>query len=291
MLTLPSAAIAHLEQDARRLTICGVITKNDGSILRCTQHDEDLDIDDGEFAGYYSSAIPVTGSDVKTSSDMSVDNMEVQGFCDASFSGFTVPDIEAGLFAGAPFEVFICQWDDANAWQKVIRRGYIGEISRTAEGQFTAEWRGIFQLFQQNIGRTYGERCDVVKFGDARCGLDVSALSRTGTVTTVTSRKRFNATISGGATAAGYFNTGELAFTSGANEGFIKQVKLDNVGGTVGHFELWEGTGFDVQVGDAFTVKPGCDRRFETCQAFSNQINFRGHGLWIPGIPKIMRAP
>lgn len=295
MLILPAAAETHLERSSRRLTVCGVVYKRDGTVVRCTQHDGDLEIATGDLAGMYFSSVPISGSDVVSKSDLSVDNMEVSGMLadGMQITGFSVTDIESGLFDNAAFETFLCQWDAPSDWQKILRRGYLGEISRTAEGEFQCEWRGIVQLLQQQIGRTYGERCDVKRFGDARCKVDVEALAVVGTVTAVTSRRRFDASIAwpGAPEAIGYFDLGELVFTTGAPVGFLKQIKRDAASGTIGQFELWDSLPFDALVGDTFTIKPGCDRRWETCQRFENTVNFRGHGRWIPGIPAILRAP
>lgn len=291
MLSLPGEAIAHLERDSRRLTVCGVIYKIDGSTIRCTQHDEDIEIMDGDLAGTYLAINSVTASDIKSGSDLSVDNLEVNGLIndDLTFAGFSVQDIESGQFDSAPFESFICQWDAPNAWQKIMRRGYMGEISRTAEGQFNAEWRGLLQLVQQQIGRTFSELCDVKRFGDVRCGVDALALSQDVAILTTSSHRRFTATVTGPATT--YFDLGEVRFLTGANAGRTQQIKRGAVGGSLGDFELWESTPFDMTPGDMVRVTPGCDRRFLTCQGFNNHIRFRGDGFWIPGQPSIIRAP
>lgn len=295
MLTLPAAATIHLARDSRRLTIGAVVYKRDGSAIRCTQHDDDLEITSGDFSGIYFSTTTITASDIQSSSDLSTDNLEVQGAIadDITITGFTVADIEAGLFDHAPFETFLCQWDNPNAWQKSIRRGYLGQISRTSEGTFQCEWRGILQLLQQNIGKTYGETCDVARFGDARCKFDASALDLVGTVSSVVSRRRFNVTFDfPPSEAAGYFELGEITMSTGAARGYRKQIKRDTAdGSTLGALDMWESFPADLQVGDRIIARPGCDRRFETCQRFSNTINFRGHGRWIPGIPNIIRAP
>lgn len=297
MLILPPQAEVHLNRESRRLTICGVIEKSNGVRILCTQHDEDIEIVGGDFEGVYWTTASVSGSDIKSSADMSVDNMEVSGLLtdSAIFTGFTAADMEAGLFDNAPFQTFLCQWDDPSAWQKVLRRGYLGEISRTAEGQFQCEWRGLFQQYQQMVGRTYGERCDVKRFGDSRCKLDVDAMAASGTVTAVTSRRRFDSTLlfpdSGPSGDLSYLDLGEVEFLTGANAGYTRQVKRGAVGDVMGNFDIWESFPNAIEIGDTFTAKPGCDRLFATCQGFGNEINFRGHGRWIPGIPAIIRAP
>lgn len=294
MLTLLPAAKLHLRQAARRLTIGGVVYRKDGVALRCTQHDEDLEIVGGDLEGLYLSTTTVTGSDIKSASDLSADNMEVTGFLtdELNVQGFTVADIEAGLFANAPFETFLCQWDDPSAWQKMLRRGYLGEIKRTAEGTFQAEWRGLLQILSQTVGEIYGEACDVVRFGDQRCGKDVDALEQTGAVTAVTSRRSFEVTLDVGAPAVtNYWDIGELTSTSGANQSYRKQIKTATGAGTVWQVELWESLPKDVLAGMTVMMRPGCDRRFESCTRWANTDNFRGHGRWMPGIPNIIRAP
>lgn len=304
MLSLNAAALAHLAQESRRLTVCGVLTKEDGTNVRCTIFDDDVKVVGGDLAGLYLSTSSITASDIKSSSDLSSDNLEARGaLSDAgagfAFTGFNVADLVAGQYHSAPFEIFICQWDAPSDWQKVVHRGYLGQIVRTAEGAFTAEWRGIMQILQQNIGRVYGELCDVVSFGDTRCKLDINHFTYTATVTAVTSRRGFTVgtitpfSLPALTPAVNYFNLGHVLFTSGLNVNYRKQIKLDSAGSplALGTFQLWESTPFDIQVGDTVHLIAGCDRRYETCKAYGNTVNFRGHGRWIPGMPKIIRAP
>jgi uncharacterized phage protein (TIGR02218 family) len=297
-MTITPEALEHLRSEVRRVTVCGVIYKKDGTVSRCTQHDEDIEITTGTFAGVYAATAAVGASDIKSNSDMSVDNLEIQGVLSdgLAFTGFSVADIEAGLFRNAPFETFICQWDNPSLWQKRIKRGYLGEIERTAENSFKCEWRGLTQPLQQTIGRTYGERCDVVRFADSRCKLNRDEYTAGFTITAVTSRKRFNGTFSLGSPGAitpatGLFDLGEVTFVSGANNGYLMQVKRDSVNGVVGQIETWEEFPFDIQNGDVAMITAGCDRRWESCVAYGNTKNFRGHGRWCPGIQKIIRAP
>lgn len=295
MLHLSPAAEIQLRAVSRRLTVCGFVEKRDGVIIRCTQHDQDLTIADGDLAGEYLAVTAVTASDVKSSADLSADNLEISGLIDdtLALTGFNVADIEAGLFANAPFETFLCQWDAPNDWQKVLRRGYLGEIKRTAEGTFQAEWRGLTQVLSQQVGETYSETCDVKRFGDTRCGIDVDALELAGTVTGITDRRQFEVTfVLPPPATAGYFEIGELAVILGLNMGYTKQIKRQAGAGSVFTFTLWEAMPKDTQLGDTVSVRPGCDRRWETCTArYDNAENFRGHGRWIPGLPNIIRAP
>lgn len=298
MLNLPGPALAHLASENRRLTVCGTITKSDGSVLRCTQFDEDIEITGGAHDGVYFSTAAVTASDVVSTSDMAVNNLEMHGvFADApnsdafGFTGFTVADVVGGLFRNSTFTLFICQWDNPSAWQKVIETGNIGAITRTAEGTFVAEWRGLTQKLQQNIGRVYAELCDVKDFCDSRCKLNIADFSFLCTVgVDVASRREFKVVITGTFPSdPTTFDLGKITFNSGANDGYVRQIKRQN--NDNGELELWEELPFDLVTGDTGVIVQGCDRRFVTCQKFNNWVNFRGHGLWIPGLPKIIRAP
>jgi hypothetical protein len=44
--------------------------------------------------------------------------------------------------------------------------------------------------------------------------------------------------------------------------------------------------------GDAFTLKPGCDRQPLTCgKIYGNILNIRAFGLYIPGLDSLTAGP
>ncbi len=46
-----------------------------------------------------------------------------------------------------------------------------------------------------------------------------------------------------------------------------------------------------MQAGDAFTIRPGCDKSFATCRAkFDNAVNFRGFPH-VPGTDQVLSYP
>ena len=48
---------------------------------------------------------------------------------------------------------------------------------------------------------------------------------------------------------------------------------------------------YSIQAGDAFTIRPGCDKTFQTCQAkFDNALNFRGFPH-VPGNNQVLSYP
>jgi uncharacterized phage protein (TIGR02218 family) len=157
-----------------------------------------------------------------------------------------------------------------------MRKGTLGEVKRTKTA-FTAEVRGLMQQLNQPIGRIFGYNCDA-DCGDARCGknLAVPAYTGTGTVTAATDNRRFTA--SGlGSFATGWFTSGKITWTGGANAGRSMEIKRHGQSAASATLELWQAMSKTVVVGDVFTVTAGCDRTFSACKAkFANGANFRG---------------
>ena len=292
MRSLTAATLAHLQGDVTTLAVCWRVERSDGVLILGTEHDQDIvvTVDHTPIAltGVYVALAGIAGSDVRSTSDMSVANMEVTGAInqgDLQIVDLSAADIEAGLLDDAAVTLFLVNWQAPDDGQIVLRTGNVGEISRTAEGQYKTELRGLAQRLSQNIVRTYGSSCDA-ELGDARCGIDLLALTVTGEVTAVTSNRRFTAEISAGSPtyAAGSFDGGLVTWTSGDNDAFSMEVKLDTLG-SPGEIELYLAMPRDIAIGDTFTIRPGCDKSAATCKGrFANLVNFRGHGAWVPGI-------
>jgi uncharacterized phage protein (TIGR02218 family) len=289
MRSIPAALAAHLAGNLTTLAACWRVERSDGVLILGTEHDQDVTVAVNhtalDLAGTYVAQAGITGSDVRSTSDVSVDNMEVTGAInqgDLTLVDLSAADIEAGLLDDADVTLFLVNWQAPDDGQIVLRSGNIGEISRTAEGQYTTELRGLAQRLTQNIVRTYGSSCDA-ELGDARCGIDLLGLTVTGTVTAVTSNRRFSATYT-----AGEFDGGLLTWTSGDNDTFSMEVKQHTTG-TPNDVDLYLPMPRDIAIGDTFTIRPGCDKSAAMCKgAFSNLINFRGHGAWVPGTGELM---
>jgi uncharacterized phage protein (TIGR02218 family) len=289
MRTIPPALLAHLQSGRLTTAICWTIEKRDGTFIRGTEHDRDIVVSDtGDFAGTYRAGANITASTVQSGSDMAPDNLNVDGAIPAGVVDYidvSVRDIEGGLLALAPVTVFVLNWAAPNDGQLVLRRGFLGEIARDSDGRYTTEIRGLLQLLSQQFVETYAEGCVVKRFGDARCKLNLAPLTHAGTVTTVTSRKAFDTDLS--ISPFPDFRGGEFTFTSGPNDGYMREVKS---GGT-GDFTFWEPWPELPEVGDTFSVVQGCDRSRTACQGYDNLVNFRGHGIFIPGVDALTRGP
>lgn len=301
MKTISAPALAHLRGELSTLAVCWTITKNNGVVIRSTEHDRDIEITTGALAGLYRAAANITASDARSSSDMSPDNMEVEGaFPDLyEVPDVTVADIEAGLFDNARVQIFFVNYTNPNQFQNRAPGAFVGIPERDSEGRYRMEVRGLAHRLSQTIGWTYGERCNVTEFGDARCGFDIAAATRDADVTAVTSRREFEIQITYGdplpESVPQYFNGARLTFTSGPNAGYsreVKEVTASDSSGEVLLVRTWEEFPNDIGVGDSLTLPPSCDRTKSMCLDVHNNVeNFRGYGVYIPGVLAIMKGP
>lgn len=295
MKTINAAGLAHLAKRVTSLAICWRVVRRDGVLILGTEHDSDITISLGEspdlFDGTYRAKAGITGSDIKTGSDLSADNSEVTGSYnrDLSVVDLRAEDIEAGLFDLAAVTIFVCNWKAPEDFQIIVGAGTLGDIIRTAEGQYRSERRGLTQSLTKNFIRSFGVDCDAI-FGDERCGFDLATVTFSGIVTGVTSRRVFTATIDSGFDET-QGRRGTVTWTYGANETFAEDVK-ETAGGVV---TLYMPMPLDVEIGDTFNITQGCDFKFSTCKDIYNNIvnpvagGFRGHGFYVPGQHDILK--
>lgn len=275
---IPVALAAHYATGSTTLARLWKIARLDGLVYGFTDHDAAL-----SYGGVnYRPTSAFDASTISTRAQLNVDNLEVVGLLDDA--GITAEDIEAGRWDGAAVRIVEVNWADLSMGENVLRVGEIGNVQRR-RGQYVAELRGLMQKLQNNVGRVVSPSCDAA-LGDARCGVDLDGSPGyrvAGTITSVTSRRVFAA--SSLAQAAAYFSGGDVTFTSGLNDGIRMEVKTH---GASGALQMQLPLPFDVQVGDTFTIIPGCDHSKATCIAkFNNVVNFRGFSF-VPGQDKTL---
>jgi len=155
------ALAAHLAGETATLATCWLITLTNGTVKAFTDHDRDI-----TFDGHtYQAATGYNPSDVATSSDLNVDNLEIVGLLNSP--SITEADLLAGLWDHAAFEIFVVNWVDLTMGKMIERKGTLGEVS-LERGQFKAELRGLMQAYTRSLGRVEGPGCDA-NLGDSRC--------------------------------------------------------------------------------------------------------------------------
>lgn len=278
MIDIPAALSSQVTGEQSTLATCWKAQRTDGTVLGFTNHDTDLTVD----GVVYHARSGYTPTQLQWQHTMAVANMELTGLFDSSY--ITDADIRAGKWDYAQIWIFLVDWTDTSKGVIKQIRGWFGEV-RTGRGIFVAELRGLLQALQQSIGRIVAPACDV-DLGSSRCGVDLTPYTAVVSVTSVTSRLIFACTTLNGQ-ADGWFDRGKVTFTSGANAGVSMEVKEFTQSGGVLKMQL--PFPYDIQVGDTFSIIPGCKKRFqEDCIAkFSNGANFQGFPD-VPGIDQYM---
>lgn len=305
MPLIPAALQTRLRSPVTTFVTCWRVELHDGTYILGTEHNRDIRITTTDIGrpdpgftlnGVYKSDANIAASATTSRSDMSADNMEIES---APSFDVLVPDltrerIDSGVADMAPAFVFLVDWQAPDDGQIVTARGTLGEFAPDSTGRLRTEVRRLTQALSQTVAvGTYGTSCSVKRLGDAQCKLNVDALMRTGVVTAVASRRQFSVALTPSTAPpwATYFSRGEVSFTSGQNAGFVREVKTAPVGAGVALIDLWEETAADVEIGDAVTLRPGCNRTYEECVDFGNVLNFRGYGIYISGIDELMAGP
>lgn len=284
MRTIASALLTHIAQEVTTLAMCWRITRKDGIEFFFTDHDVDLTVD----GDVYQAETGLSHTAIEFKITAAVDNSEVIGFFNSG--EITEDDLIAGLFDDAEIRMFVVNWADPTIGTIKAMRGWIGVVTRQDQA-FTAEVRSLTQLLQTNVGTLFTGRCRS-DFGDTGsgpaggCNFDVGSVTQSGTVATVTDRRQFSMSgvspppdNTGGTKNGGFFELGTVTFTNGANAGLTREIE-DQSGNDIVLFEPFP---FDIQVGDAFDVAPGCDKTKGVCRDnWDNLVNFRGEP-YIPG--------
>jgi uncharacterized phage protein (TIGR02218 family) len=264
----------HIAGEVTTLATCWKLTRRDGTITGFTSHDRDI-----TYLGLiYQASSGFTPSAVANNSELSVDNLDIEGVIDSS--SITESDIGAGLYDYAQIEIFMVNYNDTSQGALNLRTGWLGEV-QFGRGRFVAEVRGLMQNLAQAIGELYSPSCRA-KLGDSRCKVSMAAFTLTGSVTSVISNQIFSDSTRG--EDDGWFNGGKITFTSGNNDGLSMEIKEYRNKQII----LVLPMPFSVASSDSYSMQAGCDKSFETCAAkFTNAINFRGEPH-VPGVDKML---
>ena len=267
---------AYLAQEVTTLATCWKLTRRDGLVLRFTDHDADVVVA-GE---QYRASSGINPSAVSSHLGLSADNLELGGMLQEG--GIAEADVLAGKFDHAAVRIFMVNNNAPDAGELPLKSGWLGEVSLKG-GSFVAEIRGISSLLQQAIGQVYTATCRA-KLGDARCGVNLTSITVSGTISAVEAAHAFvDATRH---ETKNYFAYGVVHFTSGANAGLRMEVREYGAG----RFNLFLPMPNAMAVGDSYTAVAGCDKLFDTCAGrFGNAVNFRGEPH-VPGMDKLFET-
>jgi len=281
MKSLSPALQTHLDDGTTTLSWCWRISRADCVALGFTDHDRTLSFDGTEFE-------PESGfaaSEIRSGSDLAVDAQDASGVLTSD--RITETDILDGRWDNATVELWRVNWSDTSQ-RVLLRRGAVGQIRR-GRMAFVAEVRSLAHVLGQTVGRTFQAGCDAA-LGDARCKIDLenTVYKGAGVITELLRDRAFLA-LGLSAFEAGWFTSGTITWTTGANAGRITEVLAHDLADSVTTLTLLEAPVRPISEGDSFIARAGCDKRIATCGAkFANTANFRGFPN-IPGQDAVVR--
>ncbi len=292
----------HLQKEVVSLATLWRITRFDGTVLQFTDLDDDINLDQvgvswgaPAAAGIYVSAIGYTGSAMKSSVDLSVDKLEVNGIIDNA--GVSEIDLRAGKFDNALVEIGLINWRTPEDGVIYLRRGYFGEV-QVQEDKYTVQLESLNSLLEREIVSIYtiGWRADL---GDTKGKINIdveqtqdgNTIRRTGTVLEVLNAYQFKANM-GVNPPSGYFTEGALEWTGvpsiiNLNGGRRVEVEGHSQTGSIHTFTLLFPMTRPMSVGDDFLVYAGCNRTMLHCGTKFGPADGRGNTANFRGFPHI----
>lgn len=243
-----------------------------GILLRFTSGDVDVALPDGRT---FVRGPGFKRSRIKLSAGLQVDKLDVTMNVTLAHTIAGIPmayHARAGGFDGATVILDWAYFDEGGTLQGIVRKfpGAAGPAS-IEPGRIRFEVRSELSRLQMMLPKDVYQPSCLNQPYDHRCALKKSTWQQSGTVTGNDGSLLFLQ--SALSHAAGYFDLGVLAFTSGANAGVSRTVKSS----LAGAFYFSRPFLAVPQVGDTFTVRPGCDRTESMCTTkFANRSRFRG---------------
>lgn len=291
-MTITIASPPLVQGRFKRLVTLWKITRLDGAVFRFTNHSNPINFaenaDGQEFK--YTPTGGVDASARRRETALKEANTGTVGVI--SSPAVRSEDLARGLFDEASFIEFTVDW----------RFPYLAlqTVSYTAKSfSFDGEiWRGelvgITHLLHQDVGEFFARTCGR-DLGDAKCMVNLPGISFVGVaVASLPNLASDNRLITSPITASlgvDHFMDGEILWTGGANLNTVSEIQ-SNTSNLAGKYELelYLPPAFPIQIGDLFTLAPGCDKSADTCRnKFSNLINFRGFNF-MPGSDRYMGA-
>lgn len=279
------------------------ITRRDGTEYHYTTHDEQVAFHGDTYQPCNS--LRASAAEAGTLNAVGGGDIQIAGLI--ASDEITERDLANGLFDGAQVEVWEIPWDDSTLASDSPKRLLKGAIGETTQGP-TSYQAEVFtrsaKLAQNPLLDTFTPACRF-KPGDGRCPIDVAALTTTGTVLDTVTRiardrraHRQFYTSAPGAYGSSSSSSGEpavpwdyglLTWLTGDNQGIeaeIKSIDSDSL------LTLWDSMPNEIQVGDTFSVKPGCARTKDAhVTTWGFDIESFGGFPDIPGVDSIIRGP
>ena len=240
---------------------CVRIVCTNGTTVRLTSYPFDLTMSNATVyktdSGYEASAF-------SSSSSMAPGAIDIEGI--AGVAGISRDQVASGIFDGARVYVFKCNYLSPVDDYEEVSSGFFGKTT-ISDDRYKIEGMSLADALGQSVGKTYKALCSH-KFGDARCQIDLAAVTVTGSLTHVTGQATFRD--SSRAEVADYFGAGTITFTSGANLG-LKPLEIKSYAAD-GTITTHEPPYYLPSVGDTYSMIAGCRKRKDDCTTKWNNV-------------------
>lgn len=241
----------------------GVITRQDGTVIRFAESDEPLVVDGDTFGVVDGLSV----SAVKHTSNGEVPSCQFVGVLGDTFVGAA---IDIGLFDAAKVQIYIV--DRLNLSRKGLH--FTGEISDISvepiQRQFSFNVKGPSASSRIVMTRKRSPMCET-DFGSVLCQIDIEDHKAVTTVATVDTA--FSFTVSGSlAQADGYFNNGVVVTDAG------DKFEIGNWTNSTQKILTYQASSRRLAIGQSITLYKGCNKTkgLGGCADVSNWINFQG---------------
>jgi uncharacterized phage protein (TIGR02218 family) len=247
-------------------------TFNDGSVLRATDADVALTVGGNTFA---SCKPAMERTKVTLTNDLKADSIDVTitpATTDTIFGLSWQAAAVKGYLDGA---TLLVETAYIQTWPTVIDKLYVfsGKVSDVVPARTSVKLtvKSPLELLVQQFPRNVYQSVCLHAVYDTGCGVNRASYTVNDSVTASPTTTSFK---TGNAQAAGYFDQGVIAFSSGVNNGLRRTIKSYD-----------PATGFTFAlplpvaptVGDTVSAYPGCDKTMATCGSkFNNLTKFRG---------------
>lgn len=241
------------------------LTNPTGQIVRLTNHDVDKTI--GAETYVKTPGFDLSRYTVKTGGEAATIDFSIPLTDDGPI---LIEDVRRGAWRGATIVLWIAPIATP-AEREIIAQGFVGRTNFSDRLQGQMELVTLADALKDIVLYTVQPACPF-KFAGRECGAPEATWTRTGTVTSVTSRRKFTATIVSPGTLG--FTHGRVTWTSGANSGAQGWIRQWTSGS--GLLEMVTDFPFDIELGDSFDVLAGCQKTRAACVAFNNVDRYGG---------------
>lgn len=272
---------AQLAQETT--TLCRIMrfTPTGRDTLYYTDHDVDLVVDGQTYLASNSFTISAIDNQLgvgKSNFDVSA---ILGGIVDRD-------DVERGIYSGAAIEVDAVFYDHVDYGVMPLATGEVRRISLPTRYEAVFSCEGFASTGLHPVSEQFSATCRA-QFCDARCGLNIADFTEEIEVTGVTGTLTFSA--GGMVGTAGLYDLGTVRWLTGDNAGRSSEVRHSESGVVTLLIRPPKG----IQVGDTAQIERGCDKNLTTCQAYNNEVNYRGEP-YMPGsdyvkAPKAAKPP